>query len=215
MFKKNSKERLFMGIFDLFSQISAARGNVEYLIVGLGNPGMKYDRSRHNAGFCAMDALAEAFSFSMTQHKFKALIAEATVSDKRCLFMKPQTFMNLSGEAVSEAARFYKIPPERVIVLFDDISLAPGFLRIRRKGSAGGHNGIKSIIEDLGSEDFQRIKLGVGKKPRPEYDLADWVLSSFSPEEAKRMKEAYQMCPEIVKLLVEGKTDEAMSRFNS
>ena len=128
--------------------------------------------------------------------------------------MKPQTFMNLSGEAVGEAARFYKIPPEKVIVLFDDISLPPGKLRIRRKGSAGGHNGIKSIIEHLDSEEFPRIKLGVGAKPRPDYDLADWVLSSFSPQDQQKMEEAYDLCPEIVACLVEEKIDEAMSRFS-
>ena len=141
-------------------------------------------------------------------------MADGTVAGKRCLFMQPQTFMNLSGEAVGEAARFYKIPPERIIVLFDDISLPPGKLRIRRKGSAGGHNGIKSIIEHLGSDNFPRVKLGVGAKPRPDYNLADWVLSAFSPEQQKQMEQVYETCPEIISLLVEDKIDEAMNRFS-
>ena len=203
-----------MSIFDLFAQISSKQGSVEYLIVGLGNPGAKYDRTRHNAGFQAMDVLLKEYGLTMNKTKFKAQIAEGTVAGKRCLFMKPQTFMNLSGEAVGEAARFYKIPPERVIVLFDDISLVPGKLRIRRKGSAGGHNGIKSIIEHLDSEDFPRIKLGVGAKPHPDYNLADWVLSSFPPQEQQKMNEAYAACPEILPLLLNGEIEEAMSRFS-
>ena len=161
-----------------------------------------------------MDVLAAKYGLKLDKKKFKAEIADGTISGKRCLFMKPQTFMNLSGEAVGEAARFYKIPSEKIIVLFDDISLSPGKLRIRRKGSAGGHNGIKSIIEHLGSENFPRVKLGVGAKPRPDYDLADWVLSSFSSQDQQKMDEAYNLCPEVVACLVEGKIDEAMSRFS-
>ncbi len=203
-----------MSIFDLFAQISHSQGNMEYLIVGLGNPGPKYEKTRHNAGFRALDVILKKNGLALNRRKFKAEIADGTVNGKRCLFMKPQTFMNLSGEAVGEAARFYKIPPEKVIVLFDDISLPPGKLRIRRKGSAGGHNGIKSIIEHLDSEEFPRIKLGVGAKPRPDYDLADWVLSSFSPQDQQKMEEAYDLCPEIVACLVEEKIDEAMSRFS-
>jgi PTH1 family peptidyl-tRNA hydrolase len=203
-----------MSIFDLFAQITHSQGNIEYLIVGLGNPGPKYEKTRHNAGFRALDVILKENGLSLNRKKFKAEITDGTVNGKRCLFMKPQTFMNLSGEAVGEAARFYKIPPEKVIVLFDDISLPPGKLRIRRKGSAGGHNGIKSIIEHLDSEDFPRIKLGIGAKPRPDYDLADWVLSSFSPQDQQKMEEAYILCPEIVACLVQGKIDEAMSRFS-
>ncbi|PWL71597.1 MAG: aminoacyl-tRNA hydrolase [Clostridiales bacterium] len=203
-----------MSIFDLFAQISHQCGNIEYLVVGLGNPGSKYKKTRHNAGFCAMDAVLAANRLELRQKKFQAEVADGTVAGKRCLFMKPQTFMNLSGEAVGEAARFYKIPPERIIVLFDDISLPPGKLRIRRKGSAGGHNGIKSIIEHLGSDNFPRVKLGVGAKPRPDYNLADWVLSAFSPEQQKQMEQVYETCPEIISLLVEDKIDEAMNRFS-
>ncbi len=203
-----------MSIFDLFAQISRSQGKIEYLIVGLGNPGTNYEKTRHNAGFRALDVLLKKYGLETGRKKFKALIADGTVGGKRCLFMKPQTFMNLSGEAVGEAARFYKIPPEKVIVLFDDISLPPGRLRIRRKGSAGGHNGIKSIIEHLDSDAFPRVKLGVGAKPRSDYDLADWVLSSFSPQDQQKMEEAYALCPEIISCLVEGKIDEAMSRFS-
>lgn len=203
-----------MSIFDLFNQISRSQGKIEYLVVGLGNPGPKYAKTRHNAGFQALDVILEKNGLSLSKKKFRSEIADATIAGKRCLFMKPQTFMNLSGEAVGEAARYYKIPPEKVIVLFDDISLPPGKLRIRRKGSAGGHNGMKSIIEHLDSENFPRVKLGVGAKPRPDYNLADWVLSVFSPQEAEQMKEAYALCPDIISCLLEGKTDEAMSRFS-
>ncbi len=203
-----------MSIFDLFAQISHQQGKIEYLIVGLGNPGAKYEKTRHNAGFHALDAVLEQNGLTLGRNKFKALVTDGTLSGKRCLFMKPQTFMNLSGEAVGEAARFYKIPPERVIVLFDDISLPPGKLRIRRKGSAGGHNGIKSIIEHLDSENFPRVKLGVGAKPRPDYDLADWVLGTFPREDAEKMQQSYDKCPEIVSLIAEGKLDEAMNRFS-
>ena len=203
-----------MSIFDLFAQISHQQGNIEYLIVGLGNPGPKYEKTRHNAGFCAIDVILKNLGLTLNKKKFKAEVADAVVSGKRCLFMKPQTFMNLSGEAVGEAVRFYKIPPEKVIVLFDDISLAPGKLRIRRKGSAGGHNGIKSIIEHLDSDNFPRVKLGVGAKPHRDYNLADWVLSVFLPQELEKMGEAYALCPDIIACLVEGKIDEAMSRFS-
>ena len=153
------------------------RGPVEYLVVGLGNPGKKYENTRHNAGFAALDVLAERHGVRMKQLKFKALCGDASLGGRRVLLLKPLTFMNLSGQSVTEAMRFYKIPPERVIILLDDISLAPGRLRIRRKGSDGGQNGMKNIIYLSGSDQFPRIKLGVGKKPHPDYNLADWVLS--------------------------------------
>ena len=181
-------------IFDLFKQISSsgdtAPSAVEYIIVGLGNPGIQYARTRHNAGFMAVDALAKKYNVSVNRSKFKALVGDAEISGKRVLLMKPQTFMNLSGEAVSEAARFYKLTPDRIIVLSDDISLDVGKLRLRRKGSAGGHNGLKSIGELIGTDDYPRLKIGVGKKPHPEYDLAAWVLSNFNDSEIQSLRDA-------------------------
>ena len=174
-------------IFDLFKKIEntpkAGMGNVSWLIAGLGNPGTEYVRTRHNVGFMAADALASACHIAIDRAKFHALIGEGTGGETRVLLMKPQTYMNASGKAVAEAASFYKIAPEHVIVYSDDISLAPGRLRVRMNGSAGGHNGLKSIIECLGSENFPRIKIGVGQKPTPEYDLADWVLGKLPPKE--------------------------------
>lgn len=187
----------------------------EYLIAGLGNPGKKYEFSRHNAGFLFTEALSEKYDFKINRLKFKALVAEARINGHRCLVMKPQTMMNLSGEAVKEAADFYKIPPEKIIVVFDDISLEPGKLRIRRSGSAGGHNGIKSIIASLGSENFPRIKLGVGAKPNPDYDLAAWVLSSFTKQEGKLLREAADNACRAVEYMVNGDIEQAMSKFNS
>lgn len=206
-----------MSIWDAFERISKksdSMGKIEYIIVGLGNPGVSYENTRHNAGFIAVSRLEEKLGFKVDRHKFRALVGEVTVAEKRCLVMKPETFMNLSGEAVSEAADFYKIPPEKIIVMFDDISLEPGKLRIRRKGSAGGHNGIKSIIECLDSEDFPRIKLGVGSKPHKDYDLADWVLSRFSDDEMKLMLSAADNACKALEYIVSGQTDKAMNEFN-
>lgn len=191
------------------------RGAPQYLIVGLGNPGPKYEATRHNAGFQAIDAIAGKAGVSVKQIKFHALVGEAELGGQKCLLMKPQTFMNKSGIAVQAAASYYKIPPERVVVLFDDISLKPGATRIRRKGSDGGHNGIKSIIAHLDSEQFPRVKIGVGAKPHPDYDLAAWVLSRFTPEEQKLIGEACARTAEAVDLIVAGRTDEAMNRYNS
>lgn len=191
------------------------RGAPQYLIVGLGNPGPKYEHTRHNAGFKAIDAIAEKAGVSVSQIKFHALVGEAEIGGQKCLLMKPQTFMNESGIAVQEAASFYKIPVERVIVLFDDVSLKPGSVRIRRKGSDGGHNGIKSLIAHLDSERFPRVKIGVGAKPHPDYDLADWVLSKFTPDEQKLLDAAYERAPGAVELMVAGETDQAMNRYNS
>lgn len=207
-----------MSIWDIFDKISADKHTSkkpEYIIVGLGNPGLQYENTRHNAGFMAADRLAGSCSFDINRAKWKAMTAEAEISGVPCLVMKPQTYMNLSGEAVITAMNFYKIPPERVIVMFDDISLEPSKIRIRRKGSHGGHNGIKSIIELSGSEDFPRIKIGVGKKPHPQYNLADWVLSRFSDEEMTLMNEACDKAVGAVKLMVQGKISEAMNSFNS
>ncbi|MDO4380103.1 MAG: aminoacyl-tRNA hydrolase [Clostridia bacterium] len=193
----------------------SSNGTFDYMIVGLGNPGKKYEFTKHNAGFLCIDLFAQNLGVKIDRLKFKALIADVRIGGKRCLLMKPQTFMNLSGEAVREAAEFYKIPPEKIIVIFDDISLEPGRLRIRRKGSDGGHNGIKSIIFQLQSDAFPRIKLGIGKKPHPDFDLADWVLEPFSKDALTALRSACENAGEAVKLMIYGKTDEAMSRYNS
>ena len=187
----------------------------DYLIAGLGNPGAKYEMTRHNAGFLAVDLLAIEEGFDCKRLKHHALVADVNLGGKRCLVMKPQTMMNNSGEAIGEAARFYKIPPERCIVLFDDVSLDVGATRIRRKGSAGGHNGIKSIIAHLGTEEFPRVKIGVGKKPHPDYDLVDWVLGKFPKEQEKDLKSALENTTQAVRLIVAGDIDEAMNKYNS
>ena len=205
-----------MSIFDLFKQLESAApaGPPEYLIVGLGNPGLEYAQTRHNAGFMTLDLLAEREHTEIKRMKFKSLCGDAVIAGKRCLLMKPTTYMNNSGEAVAAAANFYKIPPEHVLVMYDDISLAPGKLRIRRKGSAGGHNGIKSIIALLGTEEFPRIRVGVGAKPTPRYDLADWVLSKFTPEEQAALQPALEQAAEAASLIVQDKMDQAMNRFS-
>ena len=190
-------------------------GAPEFLIVGLGNPGEKYSFTRHNAGFLCVDLLAEQNGFSLKRLKFRSLTADTTLAGHRCLVLKPQTFMNNSGEAVRAAAAFYKIPPERILVIFDDVSLDVGRLRIRRKGTDGGHNGLKSIIYHLNSDAFPRIKIGVGKKPHPDYDLADWVLSSFKKDEQPPLKAALERACEAVPLILDGQIDEAMNRCNS
>lgn len=190
-------------------------GGLSWLVVGLGNPDKKYQRTRHNTGFMALDEMAASLSVPVTKKKFDALTAEALIAGERVLLMKPQTYMNLSGVSVEKAASFYKIPPERIIVLFDDISLPVGKLRIRRKGSHGGHNGIRSIIDYLQSDNFPRVKIGVGEKPRPEYDLADWVLSSFKQEELQSIQEVSAHCLEIVELIIKGETEKAMCLYNS
>ncbi len=199
----------------IFRKNKEFSSNFDYMLVGLGNPGTKYENTRHNAGFICLDVVAEKYGVIINKLKFKSLMGEGRIEGKRCLFLKPQTFMNLSGEAVRDAASFYKIPPEKIIVIFDDISLDPGKLRIRRKGSDGGHNGMKNIIYHLNSNEFPRIKVGVGAKPNPEYDLADWVLSRFSQSEAKEMKKAAENVVGAVEIMVTGDIDKAMSRYNS
>lgn len=205
-----------MGIMELFNQISSgtATGPVEYIIVGLGNPGTQYQDTRHNAGFMAIDTIAEKYSADVKKIKFKSLCGECTIGGKKCLLMKPSTYMNNSGEAVVEAMNFYKTDIENVIVIYDDISLEPSKLRIRRKGSDGGHNGIKSIIYLTGEDTFPRIKIGVGKKPHPQYNLADWVLSSFKSDEIPLIKEACQNAAEAAELMVSDRINEAMNKFN-
>lgn len=190
-------------------------GVPEFMIVGLGNPDKKYAFTRHNAGFLCVDMLAEKHGFTVKKLKFRSLLGDAVLGGHRCLILKPQTYMNLSGEAVREAAAFYKIPPERILVLFDDISLDVGKLRIRRKGTDGGHNGIKNIIYHLASDQFPRIKIGVGKKPHPDYDLADWVLSEFKKDEEAPLKSALENACSAVELLLDGKIDQAMNLYNS
>lgn len=186
----------------------------EYLVVGLGNPGSQYEATRHNVGFRAVDALAKEAGVKIDRAKFQALTAQVTVGGVRVLLMKPQTYMNLSGVAVKQAADFYKVPPERVLVLFDDIDLDVGRLRIRRNGSAGGHNGIKSIISSLGSQAFPRIKIGVGAKPHPDYDLADWVLSRFTLAEQKLLDPAIEHAAEAVPVIFTQGIERASSQFN-
>ena len=189
-------------------------GPAEWLVVGLGNPGPKYEWTRHNVGFLVIDQLADRENLPVQRLKHKALTNTALIGGKPVLLMKPTTYMNNSGEAVAAAANFYKIPPEHVLVMYDDISLAPGKLRIRRKGSAGGHNGIKSIIALLGTEEFPRIRVGVGAKPTPQYDLADWVLSKFTPEEQTALQPALEQAAEAASLIVQDKMDQAMNRFS-
>ena len=198
-----------------FGKKKMPTGNIDYIIVGLGNPGGEYEATRHNAGFIVIDMLAEECSCEVTKLKFKSLYGTAQIGDKKCILMKPQTYMNNSGEAVRDAAAFYKIPAERIIVISDDISLDVGKLRIKRKGSDGGHNGLKSIIYQIQSDNFARIKMGVGKKPHPEYDLAAWVLSRFKNDEAQPLKSAAKNACDAIKLIVGEKIDMAMNKFNS
>ena len=203
-------------IFDLFKKIEKQTDTtpVSVIIAGLGNPGAQYDRTRHNVGFVAIDYIAEKLGVRIDRAKFHALVAEAKIGNVRVLLMKPQTFMNNSGVAIGEAAAFYKIPADRVIVLHDEISFEPGMLRIRRKGSAGGHNGLKSIIAHLASEDFPRVKIGVGKKPSPDYDLADWVLGKMPKDAADAVDARNEDILDAVRFMSEGKIDEAMQRYS-
>ncbi len=208
-----------MSIFDLFKQIEssepAVSGPPEWIIAGLGNPGDKYHNTRHNTGFLMLDAFAEQCGAKFGKHKFKANIAMAMCGQTCCLLMKPDTYMNLSGQAVTEAMRFYQIPPEHVIVICDDINFDAGVLRIRKKGSDGGHNGLKNIIYLSGSDNFPRIRVGIGHKPHPDYDLADWVLSAFTDDELAALRETAKKIGEAIPLMLEGKTDLAMNRWNA
>lgn len=205
-------------IFDLFRQIEkkepADSRPITYLVVGLGNPGKEYTTTRHNAGFLALDDIAERCGARIDRAKYKALVAEAHIGEHRVLLMKPQTYMNLSGEAVGEAARFYKLDAAHVIVISDDTTLDVGRLRVRRKGSAGGHNGLKSINEHLGSDAYPRIKIGVGQKPHPEYDLADWVLSDFGADQLKTLKESFSTLYSGLEKILAGDVDGAMQICN-
>ena len=189
--------------------------SVDFMIVGLGNPGDKYDNTRHNAGFITIDEIAKAYNINVAKLKYKALIGDGNIDGKKVILMKPQTFMNLSGQAVVEAMNFYKLKPEQVCIIMDDISLDVGKMRIRRKGSAGTHNGMRNIIALSGSEAFPRIKIGVGDKPNPNYDLAAWVMSKFTKDERALLDKCAENSCDAVKLIVNGKIDEAMNRYNS
>ena len=189
-------------------------GSPEFMVVGLGNPGRDYEFTRHNAGFLTLDHIAVEENTDIKKLKYKALIGDTVISGHRCLLVKPQTFMNNSGEAVREISQFYKIPPEKIIVIFDDISLPCGKLRIRRKGTDGGHNGIKSIIYHLNSDNFPRIKVGVGAKPHPDYNLADWVLSTFKKDEMEELKKAIVKATEVLPYMLDGEIDKAMNKAN-
>ena len=185
-----------------------------WLIVGLGNPGKDYTRTRHNCGFRALDILAEKLKCKVDKGKFQGLYGQCNYQGKKLLLLKPQTYMNLSGKSVLQLSAYFHVPPQRIIVMFDDISLEPGRLRIRADGSAGGHNGIKSIIQEVGSQDFPRVKIGVGAKPNPEYDLADWVLSSFSASEEKALGPALERAAEAALCIIDRGVPEAANRFN-
>lgn len=203
-------------IFELFKKIEKKEDKIPitHIVAGLGNPGAEYLKTRHNAGFIAIDDIAKRCGAKIDKLKFHALISEAVISGVRVLLMKPQTFMNSSGTAIAEAASFYKIPAENIIILHDEISFEPGKFRIRRKGSAGGHNGLKSIIAHLGSDTFPRIKIGVGQKPSPDYDLVDWVLGKFPTDDTLRLEAELENIYASVELILLGKIDEAMNRYS-
>ena len=207
-------------MYDIFEKLKSLNtaptvtGTPEFLVVGLGNPEPKYDTTRHNAGFMAIDHIAQKTGCKVNQLKFKSLCGMCEIEGKKVMLIKPTTYMNSSGEAVREAAAFYKIPPEKTIIIFDDISLDVGKMRIRRKGSDGGHNGIKSIIYLTGSDQFPRIKVGVGAKP-PKMDLADYVLSRFGAEEQKIMDEAFGEAAEAAVMMMTTGAERAMNHYNA
>jgi PTH1 family peptidyl-tRNA hydrolase len=206
-------------IFDLFKQIQKADTStstaIEYIVVGLGNPGKDYENTRHNAGFLTIDSIAERLGVKIDRARFKALTANACIGGKGVLLMKPQTFMNLSGDAVGEAARFYKIPAENIIVISDDLNLDVGRLRVRKSGSAGGQKGLNDIILKLGTENIPRIRVGVGNKPHPDYDIKDWVLSNFTKKENEVLAALYERVFLGVEKMISGDIDSAMQICNS
>ncbi len=191
-----------------------SKGGAEWIVAFLGNPGIKYNGTRHNAGFMAADAMEKKLGVSINKMRFKALTQTVDISGKKVLLMKPQTFMNLSGDAIVQAANFYKVLPERVIVVSDETALPIGKLRIRRGGSAGGHNGLKSVIARLGTDQFPRIRLGVGDKPHPDYDMADWVLSAFKGQDAADMELVAKKAADAVECYITEGADRAMNKFN-
>jgi len=188
--------------------------NETWLIVGLGNPGKEYEKTRHNCGFRALDVLADKLGCKIDKGKFQGLYGQAAYGGRKLLLLKPLTYMNLSGRSVLQLSAYFHIPPQRIIVLFDDISLEPGRLRIRADGSAGGHNGIKSIIQELGSQEFPRVKIGVGGKAHPEQDLADWVLSTFSAQDEKALQSALERAADASLCVIEKGVPEAANRYN-
>lgn len=191
-----------------------SKGGAEWIVAFLGNPGLKYNGTRHNAGFMAADAMEKKLGVSINKMRFKALTQTVDIIGKKVLLMKPQTYMNLSGDAIVQAANFYKVPPERVIVVSDETALPIGKLRIRRGGSAGGHNGLKSVIARLGTDQFPRIRLGVGDKPHPDYDMADWVLSAFKGQDAADMELVAKKAADAVECYITEGADRAMNKFN-
>lgn len=197
----------------LFSK--QGRGGVEWIIAFLGNPGPQYEGTRHNAGFMAGEAMARRLGVRIDRLRFRALTARAEIGGRGVLLMLPQTFMNLSGEAVGQAARFYKVPPERVIVVSDEMALAPGTIRVRPSGSAGGHNGLRSIIACLGTEGFPRIRLGVGEPPRADYEAADWVLGKFRGQDAELMAAAAERAAEAAESYVLNGPERTMNSYNT
>lgn len=208
-------------IFELFKKISqdekkeTAGEPISWIVAGLGNPGRDYEITRHNAGFLCMDVLSDRCGARVERAKFHALCGEAVISGKRTLLMKPMTMMNSSGEAIREAAEFYKIPPERILVLVDDIYLPVGHLRVRSKGSAGGHNGLKSIIYHLNSDNFPRLRIGVGEKPHPDMELMDWVLSRFGADDRAALLPAFEVAADGCEMILAGESDRAMQHCNS
>ena len=191
------------------------KDNEAWLIVGLGNPGPEYAKTRHNCGFRALDILAQKLGCKVDKGKFEGLYGQTTYEGHKLFLLKPLTYMNLSGRSVLQLSAYFNIPPQRIVVIFDDISLDIGRLRIRSNGSAGGHNGIKSIISQLGSQDFPRVKVGIGAKPNPDFDLADWVLSAFSASEEKSLQAALERAADAALCIVSQGTMEAANRFNA
>ena len=190
------------------------KANETWLIVGLGNPGKEYERTRHNAGFRALDVLAEKLGCKIDKGKFQGIYGQVNYDGKKLLLLKPLTYMNLSGRSVLQLSAYFNIPPQRIIVMFDDISLEPGRLRVRADGSAGGHNGIKSIIQEVGSQAFPRVKIGVGAKPNPEFDLANWVLSTFSAQEEKALAVSLNNAADAALSIIDRGVPETANRFN-
>ncbi len=213
------KGKYMTDIFDIFKRLEkdrtpASTQPITHLLVGLGNPGKQYTLTRHNAGFLCMDTVCERYHCPTDRSKFNALVGETTIAGTRVLLMRPQTYMNASGEAVAAAARFYKIDPSHIIVCSDDVSLDVGGMRVRGKGSDGGQRGLRSIIDELGTDQFPRIRFGVGKKPHPDYDIKDWVLSTFAPSELEKLRALFPIACEGIERLVKDDLDGAMQICN-